>query len=81
MPMATLRSFAGVEEGIVGRVVSVSLDAADARRLQEMGLTPGAVFKVIKVAPFGDPVEICVRGCRLCLRRKEAKGIMFETED
>lgn len=44
----------------------------------ELGLTPGTEFTVTKIAPFGDPVEIDVRGTRLCLRRDETKDITIE---
>lgn len=44
----------------------------------ELGLTPGTEFTVTKVAPFGDPIEIDVRGTRLCLRRKESNEITVE---
>jgi len=47
-------------------------------RLMEMGLTPGTEFTVTKVAPFGDPIEIDVRGTRICLRRKETQEISVE---
>lgn len=48
------------------------------RRLQEMGLTPGTEFTVVKIAPFGDPVEIDLRGYRLCLRRQESADFEIE---
>ena len=44
----------------------------------ELGLTPGTEFTVTKVAPFNDPIEINVRGTRLCLRRKETEEITVE---
>jgi ferrous iron transport protein A len=43
-----------------------------------MGLTVGTTFRVVKIAPLGDPVEIDVRGYRLCLRRAETQGIEVE---
>lgn len=71
-------SFRDVREGMRGRVKAVHDRDGSLKRLQEMGLTPGAEFDVVKVAPFGDPIEICVRGYRLCLRRREAAGIEIE---
>lgn len=61
-----------------GQVVAVEDCEGSLNRLQEMGLTVGAVFTVVKVAPFGDPIEISVRGYHLCLRRCEAAGITFQ---
>lgn len=60
------------------RIVAIEGPAEETQRLQEMGLTIGAVFKVEKIAPFGDPIEISLRGYRLCLRKREAKGIHIE---
>jgi len=47
----------------------------------EMGLTPGVEFKVVKVAPLGDPIEIDLRGYKLCLRRREARAFELERID
>ena len=48
------------------------------QRLLAMGLTPGAVFSVTRVAPFGDPMEITVRNFTLTLRRHEAAILRAE---
>lgn len=48
------------------------------QRLLAMGLTPGAVFSVTRVAPFGDPVEISVRNFTLTLRKEEAAVLKAE---
>ena len=41
-------------------------------RLLEMGLLPGVEVSVVRYAPFGDPMEVEVKGCRLVMRRAEA---------
>ena len=41
-------------------------------RLAEMGMTTGALVAVTRRAPLGDPIEIEVRGTRVCLRKKDA---------
>ena len=46
-----------------------------ARRLLEMGLLPGTLVKVLRTAPFGDPVELELRGYALSIRRAEAMEI------
>jgi ferrous iron transport protein A len=63
------------------RVLTSPNTSPGARRLQEMGLTKGAEFTVLKVAPLGDPIEILLRGYRLCLRRRETRGIEVEVLD
>jgi Fe2+ transport system protein FeoA len=45
------------------------------RRLQEIGLYPGTAIRIIKYAPFGDPLEIKIRGFHLSLRRALAESI------
>lgn len=67
-----------VRAGMRARILTAPCDEVLAIRLQEMGLTIGTEFQVIKVAPLGDPVEIEVRGYRLCLRKREAVGFEIE---
>ncbi len=45
------------------------------QKLLSMGLTPGAMLSVTRVAPLGDPVEIRVRGFSLSLRKNEADAL------
>jgi ferrous iron transport protein A len=58
--------------GVVGAVDGTLL------RLFEMGLTRGATVTVTRRAPLGDPLEIAVRGTRLCLRRHDARRFVVE---
>jgi len=71
-------SFAGLKKGMLAKVTRINSSSHELDRLQEMGLTVGTTFKVVKVAPFGDPVEIDLRGYRLCLRKRETEE--FEVE-
>ena len=70
-------SFAHLQRGNVARVVAIESNPTTLR-LQEMGLTVGTEFSVSKVAPFGDTIEIRLRGYSLCLRKCEAEGIELE---
>jgi len=45
------------------------------RRLMELGLVPGTVVEVVRVAPLGDPLELSVRGCELSIRKSEARSV------
>jgi Fe2+ transport system protein FeoA len=71
-------NFTNVRKGMRARVVNINSSSIESRRLQEMGLTEGTEFTVEKVAPFGDPVEIKLRGYRLCLRKQETAHIEIE---
>ena len=64
--------FTGLRRGMEATIVGVKCDHA-AARLMEMGMTIGTPFRVVKIAPLGDPIEIDVRGYRLCLRCREAE--------
>jgi ferrous iron transport protein A len=70
--------FSQVRKGMRAKVTRIPSDSPDIKRLQEMGLTVGAEFRVVKIAPLGDPVEIEIRGYRLCLRKRETEGIEVE---
>lgn len=57
-------------------VESVGGDRAFRRRIMELGLLPGTTTARLRVAPFGDPVELSVRGARLSIRRAQARAIV-----
>jgi ferrous iron transport protein A len=61
--------------GQPARVISVSGDSAITRRLMEMGVIPGIELHIVKTAPFGDPIEVRVRGYSLAMRKSEASSI------
>lgn len=44
-------------------------------RLREMGLVPGTRVKVVRRAPLGEPLEICVRGSTLAMRNADAAHV------
>ena len=48
------------------------------KKLLAMGLIKGTEFKINRVAPMGDPVEIEVRGYNLSLRKDEAAALFVE---
>jgi Fe2+ transport system protein FeoA len=58
--------------GESGTVLRVGCARPIARRLLEMGLLPGTRVEVVRVAPFGDPIELTLRGYALSIRRAEA---------
>ncbi|MBK1692819.1 FeoA family protein [Ectothiorhodospira mobilis] len=65
--------------GDSGAVAGYSPSArAYRRKLLSMGLTPGTEFRITRIAPMGDPVELQVRGFKLSLRRDEADALQVE---
>ena len=64
-----------------GTIVAVKGQGVTRRRLFDMGVTPGALVTLIKLAPLGDPLEINIRNYELTLRKDEAKNVILEVED
>ena len=73
--METLRN---VKCGQSVRVVKLHWEGAVKRRIMDMGITKGTDVYVRKVAPFGDPVEVTVRGYELSLRKADAEMIEIQ---
>ena len=44
--------------------------------LHAMGLIPGAIIRVIRYAPLGDPLQIEVNHCQLILRKQDAAQLL-----
>ena len=71
-------TLAELSSGESRTVLSVRGEGVVTRRLMEMGVIPGVAVRMVKSAPFGDPIEIRVRGYSLALRRSEAEAIELE---
>jgi Fe2+ transport system protein FeoA len=67
--------------GAIAKVLSVNGDNPITRRLMEMGVVPGVSVRVVKSAPFGDPLEIRVRGYHLAMRKTEANQIEVQNPE
>lgn len=61
--------------GSTVRIISLESSDIVTLRLMEMGLVPGSAVRVVKFAPLGDPIQICIRNNYLALRRNEARTI------
>jgi ferrous iron transport protein A len=64
-----------VVPGVVAVVETVGGARAFRRRLMELGIIPGTRIEVLRVAPFGDPMELSARGCNLSIRSAEAREV------
>lgn len=73
--MKTLKEVAVGEKATVKRLTG---EGALKRRIMDMGVTKGVEIFVRKTAPFGDPIEVTVRGYELSLRKSEAENILVE---
>ena len=68
--MKTLNNLKPGQSGVVDRITA---EGALKRHFLDMGITKGVVVTMERVAPFGDPVAVRLRGYSLSLRRAEAK--------
>jgi Fe2+ transport system protein FeoA len=67
--------------GETAKVIAVNGNNRITKRLMEMGVVPGASVRMIKSAPFGDPLEIRVRGYHLAMRKSEADQIEVQNSE
>ncbi|NLB81585.1 MAG: ferrous iron transport protein A [Clostridiaceae bacterium] len=70
-----------LKQGESGIVTKVTGHGAIRRRLFDMGITPGALVTMRKTAPFGDPIEITVRGYQLSIRKLEANLVIISKNE
>ena len=67
-----------VKVGKTVKVVKLCGEGPLKRRIMDMGITKGVEIYVRKLAPFGDPIEIRVRGYELTLRKADAEMVEVE---
>ena len=68
-------SLTALSYGARARVAGIRGSGTGAQRLMEMGMVPGAAISVVRTAPLGDPLQICLRNYHLALRRVDADKI------
>jgi DtxR family transcriptional regulator, Mn-dependent transcriptional regulator len=68
-----------LKPGQKGKILKIGSKGSANKRVVEMGMTPGAVVEIERIAPFGDPIDIKVKGYHLSLRKEEAEAIRVET--
>jgi len=64
--------------GQKGLILSVDTASEPGQRVEELGIKPGFIAEVEGLGPYGDPVEVKVRGYHFPLRREEAATIWVE---
>jgi len=72
------RLLSELKPGERARILKIHANSELRSRFQVMGILPGEVLKVEKVAPLGDPIEVTVKGYYLSLRKSEADNIEVE---
>lgn len=67
-----------IKTGGSATIISVDGEGALRQHFLDMGVIPGTVLTVEKLAPMGDPMEIRLRGYELTLRTADADLITVE---
>jgi len=75
------RRVTDLEPGESGRLGAPRDGAPVSRRLLDLGFVPGTSLKILRRAPLGDPIEIEIRGYRLCLRRSQLRDLEVDSEE
>lgn len=68
--------------GDVVTVLDIEGDRKDEikRRIMDVGILPGTRMEIVKVAPFGDPIQVSLLEFDLIIRKSEAKKILVKKE-
>ena len=76
--MRTMETLNKVKCGRTVSVTKITGQGAVKRRIMDMGITNGTEIFVRRSAPFGDPIQVTVRGYELTLRKEDADMIEVE---
>jgi len=58
---------------------SREISPAYRQKLLSLGMVPGSSFKIVRVAPLGDPIHIETRRVSLVLRKKDLALLQLES--
>lgn len=61
-----------------GIITEVKGSGALRQRLLDMGITPHTKVMLKRIAPFGDPITIVLRGYELTIRKEDGKNIIIK---
>ena len=61
--------------GNTGEVLGLTHEGPLSQRLLELGFVAGALVRIVRYAPLGDPIEVDLNGCHLAMRRAEAEVV------
>ncbi|MGQ9500236.1 MAG: metal-dependent transcriptional regulator [Dissulfurimicrobium sp.] len=67
-----------LKPGQRAKIIKIKGGGEANKRISAMGMTPGSMVEIERVAPLGDPIDIKVRGYHLSLRKDEAESIEVE---
>ena len=67
-----------LKAGQSGKIIDIQVQGELKQHFLDMGIIPGVIVTVVKLAPMGDPMELYIRGYELTIRLEDAKLIEVE---
>lgn len=71
----TLTELAVGESSVIMGLVT---EGSMRRRFLDVGLSRGTCVTCVGESPFGDPRAYLVRGCKIAIRRRDAKTVLID---
>ncbi len=71
-----MRSASQLKVGEKARIIDIDNDHPSARRILEVGFTPGEEIELLYKPLFNDPLAFSVRGALIAIRKHEANCIL-----
>lgn len=69
-----------LKTGQKGKVLKIKGKRELKDRLMRMGVIPGEIVEVVRIAPLGSPIDVLIKGYHLSLRKEEAACIEVEVK-
>ena len=76
--MQNKQTLSTLKPGQSGTILSLDCAHFTKRRLADLGMVPGTEIFVRRISPFGDPIQVHLRGYELTLRKEDAQHIWME---
>ena len=75
-----LKPLSNLKKGESGWVKKNGTTGELKQKMLDMGIVSNVQVKVLKIATFGSPIDIFIKGYQLTLRKEEATKILVEVE-
>ena len=73
-----MRTAAHLKAGEKAVIEDINNDHPSARRIMEVGFTPGEIIELAFEPIFKDPIAISIRGTVIAIRKSEAECILID---
>jgi len=73
-----LIALSSMSVGQKAQIIAFTFDAAEGERVQEVGISPGEQFEVMRYVPLEETIEIKIRGYFVSIRKQAADHIMVK---